>query len=201
MATPPPPTPAEREAAFRRTRREFGRTLLFWGLLGALAAWWLGLFEPQKETLLCDAETTGLYRADTALRADGKWFDIGGERSTACALSGKHSIRLTPEKPYGFSYRLRVRGYERFRVRVWRKAPRGRRAEPGVLVASVGHIFWKSGRRVIERRDDGWEHLEFEFELPFRAKDKTLQIFCWNSATYPLWFDDLEINIDRRQRP
>lgn len=200
MATPPPPTPAEREAAFHRTRRELGRTLLFWALLGALGTWWLGLFEPQKEIILCDAESTGLFRADTALRAQGEWFGIGGQRSTAQAFSGGHSILLSPENPYGFSYRLRVRGYERFTVRVWRRAPAGRSAEPGVLVAAVGQIFWKSGRQVVERRN-GWEQLEFSFELPFRAKDKTLQIFCWNSGSYPLWFDDLEIRIDRSQRP
>jgi hypothetical protein len=186
---------ANREA-YLQTLRQFGQSMLFWIALVIFLAYLLGIFSPSKTTIFCDAETVGQFQKQTVF-LDRKHVITGGHlQSRAYALSGQHSIRLSPEDEFGFKYVVpKLKGNERIQVSVWRYAHE-KKATPGVIIGNVKGIFWKDCEKVVETQN-GWEKIECTLDPTFSCRGKDLEIYCWNRGDYPIYFDDMQVKIER----
>ena len=118
---------------------------------------------------------------------------IGGKISTKESHSGTSSILLTKDAPYGLTAHLEsVRTNEYYKVSMWRKDT----SQRTVLVAqgNVAAIFYKSQKySITEKTKNGWEKLEFEFEVPPHIE--SIKVFGWlvNGDGVEAYIDDLKI--------
>lgn len=102
--------------------------------------------------------------------------------------SGKHSIKLTKEKPWGFIIHPdNLTTGDILYISVWHYS----KDNNGCLSISNGNdrsITTSSG---IKQDSAGWEKLELYCGVP--ADHSTFKIYVWNNGNGPVWFDDLEI--------
>ncbi len=193
----------ENEAQARHFRALVGEMLLVFAFLAILvlsAAQWLGFRQASAQYLACNADALDFKMGLVAFVGHGARFSGGEMQSDQIARSGKYSLKLTEEHPYGFGYEVEhLRGNEHFSISAWRHG-RGQGAEPGRIVASVDGYFWQATKAAVEVDDNGWEKITFEFSPPISCKNKLLKIFCWNSGDWPIYFDDLEIRTEWREK-
>jgi len=190
-------TNQERKIAFNKTLREFIQVLLFLSVLGGLGAYLIGTQNRTRQEIYCGAEYVKSKHRDLMYYNNGNYIAGGSLQSTDFAHNGTASIQLSGSDPFGFNYTTQpLIGNENFYVSVWRFAD-GQHAESGKMVASGKCGFWKAGEEVIEKSDNGWEKIQFSFSPPKKCKNKQIQIYCWNTASNPIYFDDLYIEIKR----
>ncbi len=80
---------------------------------------------------------------------------------------------------------------------VWRFS-NGKDSRNGIMVASAKGM-WKAGEDVIEKAENGWEKIHFKFRPPPECKNRRLEVYCWNKGYEPIYFDNLEIEIQREE--
>ncbi len=110
-------------------------------------------------------------------------------RSTEQVRTGKYSVKLVKERPYGMAISLKgVKPDDYFYVTVWRKGD-------GHLCASDDNPngFYKATNTVVETDSAGWQKLSLEFYVPYGYKKEYLKILLANFGTEPVYFDDLTI--------
>ena len=189
---------SKQQNAFLYFLKELGYVLFFTVVLCAFGYFFLGLHEKKVERFKCDAEIVKQYLGEPSFFKKGAYFSGGKLQTDRFAHSGKHSAVLDKENPYGFSYSWPyIRGNEKVRVSVWRYS-NGKDSRNGILVASAKGM-WKPGEEVVEKSDDGWEKIQFNFSPPPETKNQTLSIYCWNKGHDPIYFDDLEIEIVKEE--
>ena len=182
------------QMAFFKTLQEFLRLLLFSGIILVSVFLLLGLQEKKVLRLKCNAERVGKDLGLPAFVQKGHTFGGGKMQSREFAFTGDYSMRLDNLDPFGFQYELPyLKGNEKISASVWRYA-NGKNATTGILVAS-SKGFWKAGEEVIEKAENGWEKISFEFSPPSESRNHPFKIYCWNNGNSPIWFDDLEIEI------
>ncbi len=135
---------------------------------------------------------------------DGSWmssqhpFKAGGaeQRSDLQAQSGRYSIRLDPQGPYGVNYSIRsVRTDEFIRVQV---SCYGQGA--AILVASHDDpaVFYRT-IQLDHPAGDEWKELKLEFSVPPTMNKERLQIYVWNPKQEPVFIDDFELTYQKQK--
>jgi hypothetical protein len=189
---------ATQKQLFDQTLKEFVQVVLFVLLICGLLFYFLELKSKNTQVYQCKAEEVKLHLGSKSFYQDGVYFSGGGMQSNAFSKSGEFSLELTKEDAYGFEFKYPyLRGNERFRVSVWRFS-NGKDSRMGILVASTAN-FWKAGEEVVEKSEAGWEKIQFTFDPPANLINQTLQLYCWNQGHEPIYFDDLEISIERME--
>ena len=185
----------ERKAKFQEIRNELLQVLWVLAILSGLAFWYLNQHAASRTTILCDAEKTAMRYGKEHFIANGYLFDGAEFRSHAQSRSGKSSMRLAGDNPFGFSLEWReLTGTETFLISVWRF-----QADPvkqdGQLVATISGHLYESSFEAVETDSDGWEKLELWFELSCELEHKPIRIYCWNPSGEEVYFDDLQIDV------
>lgn len=153
--------------------------------------------------------TDTLYTDLEALSADGEKiisrdssyvFGLGGKLDTLVAFSGKHSVLLTPEKPYGISIELdSVQACEQITVTAWRLG--NQRSAGSVIRAPNVDVLHSFEREFVDREtDDGWMRLRHELSVPADFNQGKLHVYIWNPVIDSIWIDDVEIIRRRTER-
>ncbi len=112
------------------------------------------------------------------------------KRSDKRARSGKYSILLSPENPFGSDIRLEVAEAGSYRLVVWRwPSNKG----GGVAFTALCEDDFYNFSEVVSSTDaNGWGRVELNVQVP-ENKTGTLKVYLWNPGNSPAWFDDLSI--------
>lgn len=188
----------DRKQKFLEVRNEFLRSSLLLTLLALFGAWIASDYAEKNFKWGSDAEQIIQHQGEAHFEGKGIVFTGPPVISTEFAHSGASSIRLiSPEHPYAFGTNIPgLTGTETVTISVWRynKQPGGR---SGALVAEVTGILREVAGDALEREESGWEKLELKFTLDCRNKGKTLRIYCWNPNPDEVYFDDIEVEMNR----
>ncbi len=186
------------QEAFTKVSNEFGIAFFFWFILIITSVFLFGIHLPQKEKITCNMETIKKWKAKDHFYENGKYFDLGGAQSKKYFKSGAYSFELGKGIPFGLNYTIpRLEGNEKIKASIWRFSEKKTNKSNRIVAEVKGGLFWKSGNEIVEKSKDGWEKIQFTFEPPSRIKSKKLDIYVWNEGDDSVWFDDLEIIIER----
>jgi hypothetical protein len=144
-----------------------------------------------KDSITIDAE---------ALTSDGRYFISSNQmkietnhlQSNENAYSGKNSIKLTNNNPYGLMIKLKdVNQGEHFIISVYRSTS----SDKGGIIASSDrdNKFYYGDNDVRKSEKKGWQKLVSEFYVPVELPDHILAIYLWNINGGTVFFDDLKI--------
>ncbi|HWY33443.1 MAG TPA: hypothetical protein VNX68_02280, partial [Nitrosopumilaceae archaeon] len=142
----------------------------------------------EMERLFCNADT--LTKDKQFFVANGALFEGSASQSDEFAYSGRYSVKLNANSPYGMGKRFNhLTIGESIVVTVWRKK---NKESKGSLVASSGS-YYNSEFEIVETNPDGWEKMRKEFFITDELTKQELVIFLFNPDNDPVYFDDLEI--------
>ncbi|MFZ4411588.1 MAG: hypothetical protein ACOYOV_00795 [Bacteroidales bacterium] len=146
----------------------------------------------QNYTFSCDAETLDTVSGNFT-NALNQTFDNGKFQSRDHAFSGKHSLKLTNENPYGFTcYISEVNENETYTISVWVYNNKNNNANLVISAKEVDVLYTSQCKPMCNSKD--WYKLEINVKIPEKMNSKDLKIYCWNKdKSLPAYFDDLEI--------
>jgi len=140
------------------------------------------------------ADSTGFLSAeyinDSLIkdRSGSIHFKKGGHRSDEESLSGKYSVKLDKNNPYGFECRVKLKPGSYYKFSVWRKNP----TQTGLLVAGENHYYNRS-YYASETDSNGWQLLSFDYFCSDSSIEE-LPVYVWQQDTLStVYFDDLTI--------
>jgi len=189
----------EQKNRFYALLKNFGRETLFIGLVVFGALWLMGVVGHSTHHLACDAEAVYPKNRTEHFYQDGNYFTGGQQQSTDFALDGKHSMKLTKEYPFGFGFDYEyLVGNEEVTAWCWRYAE-GKWAHHGKIIASIDGKLWKATEEAVHRNDDGWEKIEFTFDVPKNCQNEVLHLYCWNPSGKPIYFDDFHVVVREQE--
>jgi uncharacterized membrane protein len=141
------------------------------------------------ELINCNAEIISadslFYMTSNNMKLEGGKF-----RSSRVSRSGKFSVELTPENPYGMSYRpAEVSAFDSIQIIVWRYPA----SSSGNLVVSCGEKLYQVSNTGKEIDSLGWEKLTLNLMVPGNIPTKDFVVYAWNSGKKPVYFDDMSI--------
>lgn len=145
----------------------------------------------QADTITCNAEL---------LSEDGEHFltnkeDIQlfntGRQVSEKARSGKHSILLESNTPYGFTFTMKnLQPCEKILVIIWKLSSTN--SVKGVMVMEDGSYF-DNPDLILDRDEKGWSKQAQEFTVPKNYKGNNATFFLFNPSQEKVYFDDLMI--------
>ena len=152
---------------------------------------------PQQVTITCDAENTN----NKGLLTSSVPKVLLGSSALQCtkhARSGKYSLALSSQNPYGFNYITysSIPGDE-FIVEAWRLGQTGEI----IMAGDLGKAFYLSSSRVVETDSRGWEKLQLSYVLRQYLDGKDIWIYLYNNKNDTSYFDDLTITRVQHLRP
>ena len=145
-----------------------------------------------KEILVCNADMLNADSTSYGALHGSHSFDNASTKSDEFHYSGQHSVKLTPEDPFGMTVKLDHVVYgESYIASVMRR----KGGEAGQLIAAGDNRekFYLNEYTINETDDADWEMLQMEFHIPKAMNDRTLSIYLWNPGSEPVYFDDLKI--------
>lgn len=182
-----------------RELKNISREILFVGLVIFGALWMMGVVGKTTHHFACDAETVYPKHRTDYFYQDGNYFTGGSQQSKDYALDGKYSMKLTGEYPFGFDYDYEyLAGNEEVTAWCWRYAT-GDWGHHGKIVASIDGKLWKATEAAVHRNDDGWEKIEFTFNVPQNTNNEVLNLYCWNPLGKPIYFDDFHVVVREKE--
>lgn len=110
-------------------------------------------------------------------------------RTYETSFSGTFALKLTPEKPYGFTTEYTIGPDEYFQVTVWRKSS----GNNGAIVIDGGEGFYTAGKDVVDESDNGWQKISLEVFAPPHIEENHLKIYVWNTGQDTVYFDDFQM--------
>lgn len=141
------------------------------------------------DSIVCDAET---------MAPDGKHLvGTGGVLldndsttwNTEHVHYGKHSVKLTKEKPFGMTVHLNdVKEGDFLLVSVWRYSANKNK---GSLVLSAGKSLYMPVSVSNQKDSTGWEKLVIFCPVP--ASHQDMGVYIWDNTDSPVWFDDMVV--------
>jgi hypothetical protein len=145
----------------------------------------------QLDTILCGAEL---------LSDDGQHFLTNREdiqlmntdrRVSDKAHSGKYSILLESNNPYGFTFTLEnLQPCEKILVSTWKFSPNNSIK----AIITMGNVFYlQNPNFIVDREENGWVRQVQEFSIPKDAKTTNATFFLFNPTPEKVYFDDLMI--------
>lgn len=179
---------------------EFARVMVFWGLCLLGGAWWLGLLDATQLTITTNAEESGMHQRKKVFRS-GKTVISGAQwQDSTIAFEGQFSVAIPP-KNYGLGFEYPwLRGTETLKLSVWRYNS-DQSANRGIIVAEIPGHFWQACETVVNKMDNGWQHLQGEIIIPGQHRGKTLKVYCWNNGNQTIYFDQFEVVISKEEKP
>lgn len=140
------------------------------------------------DVLQCDFENLraggeGFLASDTALSLSG-----GILQTTDAAFSGRHSVKLDRNNPYGPGLSLKAaKGV--YEVSVLRCAA----DNSGLLVAAdtLGRLYKANG--IATGEANGWEMVRLNVVIPEELSGEVIKVYLWYPGKQTCYFDDLRI--------
>lgn len=141
-----------------------------------------------KAKYFCDMETLtedGKYFTNE----QGQLFEFGKCQTDQFSYSGKYSIQLNKDNPFGATFRIKnVQPGESLKISVWRKAEN----DQGTIILSSDGLY-HNHFNTIETKND-WEKLEEKFFIDDNLGGKELTIYLYNPNEKSVFFDDFEVD-------
>jgi uncharacterized membrane protein len=145
-------------------------------------------YSVMSDSIVCDAENISTDKMNF-IATGGQLFDNADTRDSTMAHSGKYSVKLFNEKPYGMTFRDKsINGGEVLQVSAWRHTTV---KSNGVMVISSGKELYLPSIEGVDTDAAGWDKIMLYVTVPMNHDDFT--IFLWNTSNVPVWFDDLKI--------
>ncbi|MEA3503842.1 MAG: CotH kinase family protein, partial [Bacteroidota bacterium] len=149
---------------------------------------------PHNINITCDVELTN---SDGKIIANSDSSIIFGDkkaRTTKEAYSGKHSIMLTKDNPYGLSRKFKNLKKDTYlKITVWKKSSDGE----GVIVASAentkGDRYYETSKKISVKGENGWGKLILYVNVPPDFDNEKFSIYLWKVNGDTVYFDDLKI--------
>ena len=142
--------------------------------------------------IYCDTEKSNVS-GDIIFSSDTKiFFTHGWTRTDQFFRSGKYSVRLNKENPYGLGTIFEdVKPCEEWRITVWCKNPH-KTTRLVVSVPGAKSYYWTS--KFDNEEKNGWILGEIKFIIPQNFPSNSLQIYLWNPDVEFAYFDDISIS-------
>lgn len=148
---------------------------------------------PPHETVVCDAETLSKNGGNLLGNKNQAYkFQNADCRNDSLALSGRYSLKLDKNKPFGFTFLIKnAHPDDYYEITVWRKAD----VKTGVIVASdkKSQNFYQKGSNVIKKDTNGWEQLQLELFIPPQYGITDYKVYIYNPSEHVAYFDDFKI--------
>ena len=141
--------------------------------------------------IICNADSLTENRTCFMTSLPGLFAGNANTRTNKEAHSGKYSIVLNKDNPYGFTMRLKyISPHEKMRITVWTK---NNKDQAGIVISApdAKYLYRLSGVPDPENLD--WKLLSLDVTFyeacPFRKVD----FYLWNHGEGSVFFDDLKI--------
>ncbi len=150
-----------------------------------------------NDYVLCNAEKIDLGRNKFKSTSKVFFFDGVEQISTERAFSGKNSILLNHEQPFGFTTKL---GYvlagERYDISVKRFPADGK----GCIVAQAqdANLWYQTQSAGVPAQNSEWEEMVLTVVIPDFLNGQEIIVYCYNPLDENAWYDDIKISIERR---
>jgi uncharacterized protein (TIGR02145 family) len=159
-----------------------------------------GCTSSNKSSLLCDCEKkhNGQFLGFTQCERFNNINFEGGIQSDENSHSGKYSVKLTDNSPFGITFLIKnVQAKECFRISAWRHSTDNK----GCIVASCDNIDDLYLVQDKQYRIEGdWHFIFFDFVVPSSADGKEIKVYVWKEfSKAPVFFDDLKIEYLSRE--
>ena len=143
----------------------------------------------KTDTLLCNFENIDNEKRHILFN-NGEKADTIKYLSSDKALSGEHSIMLSPENPYSTSLKISdINKVSYLQISVW--------SFPGQdqsnIVATNGKNFYMISNEGEAKNESGWRKIILGFWIPKDIDVSRINIYLWNSGAQPAYYDDLQI--------
>lgn len=140
----------------------------------------------------CDAETIS-KDINNFLSIDKKYeFDGVKNRSAETAFSGKYSLKLDINNPYGFTTILNDSKPDEY-IEISSMVKSESKNMCIVVSCDNAKDFYVSINTVDSIFSDGWKKIVGNVFIPPHLKDKKISIYAYNPDSIPAYFDDIEI--------
>ena len=108
------------------------------------------------------------------------------QRTDSIAHSGRYSLRLTKESPYGFTIDVsHVKRNEILKAEFWCYG-----FEPCLVLSDSGGLYYRENKAVIEEDSTGWKKIGLKIKAPGNLHNGILRIFVWNYQGTTGYIDD-----------
>ena len=131
---------------------------------------------------------------DQSFRANGFRFDGLNYRTKKVARSGRHSLRLAADEPFGLTTVFVPADYSAsYHLTVWRYNPD--KVDSWLVAASNdAEKFYLSNKGESTFESDDWERLHLIFQIPEEVD--SLKIYCYAAGSGEgVYFDDMRFEI------
>ncbi len=145
----------------------------------------------QTDTIICDAEL--LSKDDKYLLTNQSNIQLSNveRRVSDKAHSGKYSILLESNNPYGFTFTMEnLQPCEKILVITWKLSTPN--AVKGII-AMEGSSYLDNACMITEADGTGWVKQVQEFTVPKDTKTDKASFFLFNPTAEKVYFDDLMI--------
>ena len=144
--------------------------------------------------LFCDAEHLSPDGKQFINPPDSTRFEYGEYRTDHMAHSGKYSIALEQDHPYGMTVEIdSVEQGDQFVISVWKNAGN---EDDGTIVISgktASEPLYNGEYKIVAKGSDGWQKIEKNLFIPGSLQDHQVKIYLYNPSQDTVFFDDLEI--------
>jgi len=142
-------------------------------------------------TIICNSDTLTENGTYFMTSVPGILAGNANTRTDREAHSGKYSIVLDKDNPYGFTMRLKhISPHEKMRITVWSK---NNKDQAGIVVTAPDAKFLYRLSNVPDPENKDWKLLTLDVTFyegcPFRMVD----VYLWNHGGGSVFFDDLKI--------
>lgn len=107
--------------------------------------------------------------------------------------SGKKSMLLTSEKPYGLDISLPVTMGGQFKVEFWQISS-GQKQAVVVAAASKNEIYYKTSTQHITSPAQ-WNRSELIISIPKDYPEPNIHFYLWNPTSDSIWVDDFRLSV------
>lgn len=147
-------------------------------------------FEASEYIFSCNAETINEEQnLFFSSESENVFFKGGNQRSDSISKSGKYSILLNPENPYGMALEIpNAKIDDHYEVTVYRY-----KNNSTAKIVANGKGFWFGQEIANEDFDENWEKIIFDFYIPPNYTGDKIKIYLWNPTEQNAYFDDFQI--------
>lgn len=141
--------------------------------------------DEHKDMIICDAEKTDVVNNQKVF-VNGRFFFEGANQQTdEESFSGKYSIKVNKENPFGFTHKIKENAVKGYRISVWRKG------KGNIVIADDNGFYFSKNK--IEQVNDDWQLITCEVNLPKNVSLNSLKTYIHNNEEQNGFFDDFSI--------
>lgn len=149
----------------------------------------------EKTGFTCDAESVN-YEGKFITSDVDVLLPEGNRKTDSLSHSGKSSLLLSPQAPYGFTHKFdNLHEGDLLEVSLWQKG------QGAVLVITNDgdscEKFYFPSSAVWYYDTNGWGRLYNKFLMTQACKNAKLAFYVWNPTKEKIWVDDLSFSIKR----